>query len=63
MYNVVFQWVHRHDDHVRVWQNGEQCSGGCGQCDVKEHATPKPVDPEVALRNKLLRPGERWPEG
>lgn len=22
VYNAVFRWLHRHDDHVRVWQNG-----------------------------------------
>jgi hypothetical protein len=32
-YNAVFSWVHRHDDHVRTWQNGERCSG-CEQCGI-----------------------------
>lgn len=27
LYNVGFRVLHRHDDHVRVWQNGEECSG------------------------------------
>ena len=27
IYNAVFAWLHRHDDHVRVWQEGERCSG------------------------------------
>jgi hypothetical protein len=27
VYNRAFEWVHRHDDHVRVWQNGENCHG------------------------------------
>lgn len=26
-YNLLFLYLHRHDDHVRVWQNGECCSG------------------------------------
>jgi len=30
-YNLGFRIVHRHDDHVRVWQNGETCSG-CEKC-------------------------------
>jgi hypothetical protein len=27
IYNWAFEWVHRNDDHVRVWQNGERCPG------------------------------------
>ena len=23
-YNLAFQILHRHDDHVRVWQDGEE---------------------------------------
>lgn len=24
LYNLVFRWLHKHDDHVRVWQDGEK---------------------------------------
>jgi len=27
LYNVGFRLVHRRDAHVRVWQDGETCSG------------------------------------
>lgn len=27
IYNLLFITVHRNDDHVRVWQRGEKCSG------------------------------------
>ena len=31
VHNRAFEWVHRHDDHVRVWQDGETCTG-CENC-------------------------------
>ena len=31
LYNQGYLLVHRHDDHVRVWQDGEHCSG-CDNC-------------------------------
>jgi len=34
LYNLVWRLLHRNDDHVRVWQNGEQCSG-CDDCPRK----------------------------
>lgn len=27
LYNALFLILHRHDDHVRVWQDGERCPG------------------------------------
>jgi len=27
LYNWGFRWLHRHDDHVRVRQDGEKCGG------------------------------------
>jgi hypothetical protein len=31
LYNLGFRIVHKHDAHVRVWQDGEACPG-CAQC-------------------------------
>lgn len=31
LYNLGFRIVHRHDAHVRVWGEGETCSG-CERC-------------------------------
>ena len=33
LYNLVFRWLHKHDDHVRVWQEGETCPG-LPSCDL-----------------------------
>jgi len=27
LYNLVFRWLHKDDAFVRVWQEGERCSG------------------------------------
>lgn len=31
LYNLIFRWLHKHDAHVRVWQDGEECTG-CDRC-------------------------------
>ena len=54
IYNLVFQWLHRRDAHVRTWQVGERCSG-CEELSTAHDACMVAVRAAQEYERKLSR--------